>query len=466
MTKIFHEIRDPIHVFIHLDWYEKKVLDSRPFQRLRNITQLALTYLLYPGATHKRFEHSLGVMELAGRVFEVLTKTANLTDQVRELLPDLGNPDALHYWSRVLRMAALCHDIGHLPFSHAAEEELLPKDWTHERLSRSLIESEEMCAIWKNVVPPLDPQHIVKLALGARKAKDLEFSKWETILSEIIVGDAFGVDRIDYLLRDSYHTGVAYGKFDHYRLVDELRILPSVESPSEAALGINGGGIYSAEALALARYFMFSQVYYHPIRLIYDHHLRDFLTAWLSQGTLLPEGTFPIDIEGHLRMTDDEVNAAMRIAASDPKHPGYIPAHCIMRHCHFKLLYERDPQDAKLNSEPGAAIAMAAAREFGTDAVRYSKPKVKNVAIDFPVRGRDGRIQPAISVSETLSKLQPTAMEYVFIDPQLRAKAKSWLDRNRDSILAAAGEQEDEDHEAQSKSSSAHIAEPRDAEKG
>jgi HD superfamily phosphohydrolase len=82
---------------------------------------------------------------------------------------------------------------------------------------------------------------------------------------------------IDYLLRDSHHTGVAYGKFDHYRLIDELRILPSVESASEAALGINGGGIYSAEALALARYFMFSQVYYHPIRLIYDHHLKDFL---------------------------------------------------------------------------------------------------------------------------------------------------------------------------------------------
>jgi HD superfamily phosphohydrolase len=447
MTKIFHEIRDSIHVFIHLDSYEKMVLDSRPFQRLRNITQLALTYLLYPGATHKRFEHSLGVMELAGRVFDVVTKPSNLTDEVRELLPDLGNDDALRYWNRVLRMAALCHDIGHLPFSHAAEEELLPQGWSHERLSRSLIESEEMCAIWKTVVPPLDPQHIVKIALGAREAKDLPFSKWEAILSEIIVGNAFGVDRIDYLLRDSHHTGVAYGKFDHYRLIDELRILPSVESPNEAALGINGGGIYSAEALALARYFMFSQVYYHPIRLIYDHHLKNFLSAWLSRDSLLSEGTFPIDIEGHLQTTDDEVNSAMRIAASDSKHPGHISAHCIMRHCHFKVLYERDPQDAKVNSEPGMAIAKAAELEFGSRSVRYSKPRVKNVATDFPVRARDGRILPAISASETLSKLQPTAMEYVFIDPELKAKAKSWLDKNRDKILIAAGEQEDEENE-------------------
>ncbi|MBZ5721001.1 MAG: HD domain-containing protein [Acidobacteriia bacterium] len=462
MTKLFHEIRDPIHVFIHLNWYEKMVLDSRPFQRLRNITQLALTYLLYPGATHKRFEHSLGVMELAGRVFEVITKPANVTDEVRELLPDLGNPDALSYWKQVLRMAALCHDVGHLPFSHAAEDELLPKGWSHERLSRLLIESDEMRTIWKSMVPPLEPEHIVKLAVGARKAKDLRFSKWEAILSEIIVGDAFGVDRIDYLLRDSHHTGVGYGKFDHYRLVDELRILPSFDGSTEPALGINGGGIYSAEALALARYFMFSQVYYHSIRLIYDHHLKDFLSVWLSRDSLLSEGTFPTDVEGHLRITDDEVNAAMRLAASAPNLRGHRPASCIMRHSHFKVLYEKNPQDAKVHSDPGAAIANAAEIEFGTEAIRYSKPRVKNVAPDFPVRGRDGRIQPAISASETLSKLQPTSQEYVFVDPQLRAKAKSWLNNNQDTILAKAQreEQEDEKHEADPKIRPTHPAEP------
>ena len=207
MAKLFHEIRDPIHVFVHLDWHEKKVLDSRPFQRLRQISQLALTYLLYPGATHKRFEHSLGVMELAGRVFEVIVNPANVTDEVRRLLPELGHADGLAYWKHVLRMAALCHDVGHLPFSHAAEDQLLPSGWTHERLSRSLIESDEMRSIWRSMTPPLDPEHIVKLALGVRKASDLIFSKWERVLSEVIVGDAFGVDRIDYLLRDSHHTG-------------------------------------------------------------------------------------------------------------------------------------------------------------------------------------------------------------------------------------------------------------------
>src|SRR5713226_4044907 len=167
MTKLFHEIRDPIHVFIHLDWYEKKVLDSRPFQRLRNINQLALTYLLYPGATHKRFEHSLGVMELAGRVFDVVTD--NATDDIRTRLAPLNNTDELRYWRRVLRMAALCHDVGHLPFSHAAEKELLPSGWDHEGLTLAIISSDQIKAIWGRITPPLRHEDIVRLAVGPKK---------------------------------------------------------------------------------------------------------------------------------------------------------------------------------------------------------------------------------------------------------------------------------------------------------
>src|SRR5207244_7228705 len=91
MPKIIHEIRDPIHVFVRLDSDEREVLNSRPFQRLRHIHQLALTYLVYPGATHKRFEHSLGVMELAGRVFDIITD--NATDAIRARLEPLNNQD-------------------------------------------------------------------------------------------------------------------------------------------------------------------------------------------------------------------------------------------------------------------------------------------------------------------------------------------------------------------------------------
>ena len=308
----FHEIRDPIHVFVRLDSEERRVLDSRPFQRLRHIHQLALTYLVYPGATHKRFEHSLGVMELASRVFDVITHPENVTDRIRSLLEPLVSSHKLQYWRRVLRMAALCHDVGHLPFSHAAEKELLPNGWDHEKLTRQIVSSDAMKSIWSSITPPLRHVDIEKLAVGPKNATDLEFTDWEAILAEIIVGDAFGVDRMDYLLRDSHHKGVAYGKFDHYRLVDTLRILPQSnesEGLQEPALGVEEGGIHSAEALMLARYFIHSQVYFHPVRRIYDIHLRDFLKERLD------DGVFSTDLEGHLRMTDNEVTAALREAA-------------------------------------------------------------------------------------------------------------------------------------------------------
>ena len=219
-----HEFRDPIHTFISVRSNERKVIDSRPFQRLRHIHQLALSYLVYPGATHKRFEHSLGVMDVASRIFDVVTNPENIYENsVREIIPDR---EARSYWRSVLRMAALCHDVGHLPFSHAAEKELLPDDYDHERLTKELISSEEMQILWASMRPPLTADHIVKLAVGAKGAVPLELDIWETILAEIIIGDAFGADRMDYLLRDSYHAGVAYGTFDHHRLISSLRILP------------------------------------------------------------------------------------------------------------------------------------------------------------------------------------------------------------------------------------------------
>ena len=217
VMKHHHEFRDPIHTFISVRTDERKVIDSRPFQRLRHTHQLALSYLVYPGATHKRFEHSLGVMELASRIFDVVTQPEHVHhDSVRDIIPDA---EARSYWRSVLRMAALCHNIGHLPFSHAAEKELLPVDYDHERLTKELICSDEMEQIWKSMAPPLMSEHIVKLAVGPKKAAPIELSPWETVLAEMIVGDAFGADRMDYLLRDSYHAGVPYGTFDHERLI-------------------------------------------------------------------------------------------------------------------------------------------------------------------------------------------------------------------------------------------------------
>jgi uncharacterized protein len=278
-----HEMRDPIHTFIKVDNREREVIHSKPFQRLRNIHQLALTYMVYPGACHRRFEHSLGVMELAGRVFDVITNDENIRfGSVISLLPDKGE---LPYWKRALRAAALCHDMGHLPFSHAAEKELLPTQRTHEDLTVALIESDFLAPIWASSTP-INPEHVKKIAVGQRKLKETPFTEWEAILSEVVTGDALGVDRIDYLLRDSHHVGVEYGRFDYHRLIDSIRILPRSTDEggsSEPLLGIEIGGLHSAEALLLARYFMYEQVYFHPIRRIYDIHLKEFMLAYFGK---------------------------------------------------------------------------------------------------------------------------------------------------------------------------------------
>ncbi len=428
----FHEIRDPIHVFVRLDSEERKVLDSRPFQRLRHIHQLALTYLVYPGATHKRFEHSLGVMELASRVFDVVTKHENVTDPVRKLLKQLGSEDELRYWRRVLRMAALCHDVGHLPFSHAAEKELLPKDWDHERLTRQIVSSDAMKRIWKSITPPLRHVDIEKLAVGPKNATDLEFTDWETILAEIIIGDAFGVDRMDYLLRDSHHTGVAYGKFDQYRLVDTLRILPqSNESDGlqEPALGVEEGGIHSAEALMLARYFMYSQVYFHPVRRIYDIHLRDFLKEWLD------EGVFSTDLEGHLRITDHEVSVALREAADSQDKAGRLHARRILRRKHFKRLYGWNPEDVRINPESGIAVLNALSEKYEKDQFRHDRYSQGNGAPDFPIQMRDGRIVSSLAISEVLKTLPIVSVDCVFADRLIFDNAMKWLNENLNNII-------------------------------
>jgi len=439
MAKNVHEIRDPIHVFIRLSSDERQVLDSRPFQRLRHIHQLAMTYLIYPGATHRRFEHSLGVMELAGRVFDVVTRRENVQGPVQDALPEILDEYKRAYWRRALCMAALCHDLGHLPFSHAAEKELLPGGWNHERLTAAIVRSAEMQAIWDAM--KLRADDVVKLALGPKEATDLTYTTWETILAEIIVGDAFGVDRMDYLLRDAHHAGVAYGKFDHYRLIDTLRILPPAPSDEtngdgEPALGVEQGGIQSAEALMLARYFMYSQVYFHHIRRIYDIHLKDFLKGWL------PTGFFSTDVGDHLAITDNEVTAGFLEAAFDSSKRGHDSAQKMVQRQHFKVLYERNPADVPVNPEAGRAIYEGLCAEFGDEYFRRDRYRQKSGAPDFPVRMRDDQIVSSLAISEAVRTLPVVSVDYVFADRAMYAEADKWLKQRHDQIIQPRPEEE------------------------
>ena len=428
MEKYIHEIRDPIHNFIHLDSHEREVLDSRPFQRLRYIHQLGLTYLIYPGATHRRFEHSLGVMELAGRIYEIITNPININhESVRNVVP-LKDSYKHVYWRLVLRMAALCHDLGHLPFSHTAEKELLPEGWDHERLTLEIIRSDEMRSIWDDI--KVNSEDVAKLAVGQNSYRDARFNDWEAIVSEIITGNSFGVDRMDYLLRDSHHAGVAYGKFDHYRLIDTIRILPKEEDGSlEPVLGIEQGGLHSAEALLLARYFMFTQLYFHPVRRIYDIHLKDFLKEWLSSDY------FHTTLKDYLKLTDNEILTELSRAARDESFRGHDPARRIVNREHFKLLYQRNPKDFEKNPDAANAIFEAACEEYGKENVRVDLYKQSNKGHEFPVLTDDGRIVPSLELSDTLKNVPIVAVDYVFIDHEIREDAQIWKKQNLEYII-------------------------------
>ncbi|WP_342771877.1 MULTISPECIES: HD domain-containing protein [unclassified Methanoculleus] len=430
VSKNNHEIRDPIYAFIHMDSDEREILNSIPVQRLRHIHQLALTNLVYPGATHRRFEHSLGVMELATRIYNTL-----LENDDTNILGIRGEYEKTYY-RRVLRMAALVHDIGHAPFSHASED-LFPPGINHEMMTLRLIESEEMERLWERL--KIQAEDVAKLAVGPEYDKKEIFSNTETILSEIIKGDTFGADRMDYLLRDSHHTGVAYGRFDHYRLIETLRVLPKTyEGSEEPALGVEGGGLQSAEALLLARYFMFSQLYFHPVRRIYDIHLKEYLQAWLEGGR------FPVDIEEHLNLTDNEVMSAIWKASRDPDLPGHDAAQRIVTRTHYRVLYTRNPNDISKNREAGSAIYMAACDRFGKENVRHDKPKTSAGQTGFPVFEPDERIVSSLLKSDTLRYIPEVAAEAVYLHPGLLDDGRRWLHENRESIIESALESEDE----------------------
>src|SRR3990167_5960126 len=325
------KIYDSVHGFIAFYELEKGLIDSIPFQRLHYIHQLGVAYLVYPGATHTRFEHSLGVMCLASLMFDKICKSVR--PGVFHFVPRKGSSDFL-YWRRVLRFAALCHDLGHLPFSHVAETELLGS-LGHEQMTLKIIDSSYLKPVWEklrttpayleDVIERDIIEDIKKICIGESKWKNLtgkSFSPWERMVSEIITGDFFGADRIDYIIRDAKSTGVTFGLFDYHQLIETLRILPSVDrGADELQLGIDENGLESCEALLLARHFMHRRIYQYSSVKAYNFHLRRYMLAnYTKQMETIDE---------FLSLSDTDVTSALNKAAKDPKLPGHADAKCV-----------------------------------------------------------------------------------------------------------------------------------------
>ncbi len=333
------EVRDPVHGSILVDDAETAIIDHPLFQRLRRIRQLGFGDLAFPGATHTRYLHSLGAMELAGQAFDSMFKD----------LP-LGGRERKQALRCALRLGALLHDVGHAPMSHASEFAMPEVDAlglpprpggsarraTHEDYTLKILldspltrtiekgfgfrASSVASLIDRDLVPDDDFFHV-------------DGVDYRILLSQLVSSE-LDMDRMDYLTRDSYFTGVQYGSFDLRWLVTHLSFHVS---GTKAHLALSQKAIYAFDHFLIARYHMFLMVYFHYRCVAYEEMLRRFLGS-SDSGYVIPS-----DIEAYADCDDFHLMSHLRTSHSDW-------ARRIIHNDEYKLLAERHGEESELES--------------------------------------------------------------------------------------------------------------------
>lgn len=390
------KIYDSVHGFIRFNDLESELIDSRPFQRLHDIHQLGIAHLVYPGATHTRFEHSLGVMELAGQMFD------------RVAAKGLDIPD-LEYGRQIVRCAALCHDLGHLPFSHVAEKAMLGKGG-HEKWTLEVIKSHHLAPVWEKLASRFPwenaMQDVINISIGEKKLLEFDtsynpefFAPWKRILCEMITGNFFGADRMDYLLRDAQCTGVAYGLFDYHQLIEMLVAL----ADPEWKLGVEENGIESCEALLLARHFMHKRVYQYSSVKAYAFHMARFMKKIYGEGGIS-------DVDSYLSLSECDVLCALNRAAKEGKNKDALAL--TVRSRRFRALELPSGTSEKQLMDIKKKLSLP------EDCMGWemTEKKTAKTGLSFPVLKKEGSIVDAGLCSEIVIPLG--SKSWVFVDPQ------------------------------------------------
>ncbi|MCP2037725.1 HD domain-containing protein [Chryseobacterium sp. HSC-36S06] len=321
MTNKFKIINDPVHGFIKIP-YEIlfDVIEHPYFQRLRRISQTGLLNLIFPGATHTRFHHALGAMHLMFTALETLKLKGIKISRDEE---------------KSAMLAILLHDIGHGPFSHALEN-MLMDDWHHEKLSLLLMNE-------------------MNEEFGGELNMAIEMfqGKYQRKFFNQLISSQLDVDRLDYLKRDSFYTGVSEGNVNTQRIISMMNV-------SDDELVIDAKGIYSIENYLTARMFMYWQVYYHKTSALAEHLLVKILArakTLVSEGHSLPAsqnlmyflqrnhfGTATDeDIQRFTELDDNDIIQAMKFwTKSEDKILSYL----------CKSVIERNLLKTKISSKP------------------------------------------------------------------------------------------------------------------
>lgn len=297
------EIRDPIHGSIYLSDGEEAIIESVEFQRLREIKQLGFSEFSFPGATHNRFLHSIGVSHVAGLVFDSIFRAYPLRSSNKMRFRQL------------VKLAALLHDVGHGPLSHTTEQ-VMPdleklelkiyqeqginqkRQANHEDYTIKFVTDSNIADIIKKFFSDIDPLHVACLIDKELKCSPDVFTdgiiNFRPLLSQIVSSE-LDADRMDYLERDSYFCGINYGKIDRDWLIQNLTLHIKDHN---AYLGLNRRALYAFDDFLISRHHMHLMVYFHHKSIIFEEMLNLYLGSKESTFTI------PADLDQYISYTD------------------------------------------------------------------------------------------------------------------------------------------------------------------
>ncbi|MEQ1827389.1 MAG: HD domain-containing protein [Pirellula sp.] len=402
----------------------RNIIDTAAFRRLAKISQLGLVAFVYPGATHSRFEHSLGVYRNA---IEFLNRLGR-DDLFCRIV------DAEH--ARLFLIASLLHDIGHWPFCHAIEDMRLEGMPRHELLARRLITTGELAEListeWQ-----LDPERVASFVSGTLEhAQSPDSPSTPNLptaavrLLQSMLGGPIDIDKVDYLERDSLHAGVPYGRnFDRNRLIGSLCV-----DPTHGKLAITEKGRTAAEMMVFARYIMFSEVYWHHAvrsatamlqRSVYEiNHNRSSTDSWIDMN--------------EAKMIDSIIQHSQDRPWSDCAH-GLFGPHRKLYKCvaqfdnwnhpdqHRALARKPYSEIVQISQRLSSAIAQKTGLTIGPHDVLIDAPPVKlEVQFQLQVKQSDGTLRSLGEMSPVVHALATRQFDdmvkrvRVFVKPDIR----------------------------------------------
>lgn len=429
------EIRDPIHGTIDLSDAEASVLDSRGYQRLRQIKQLGFAEFSFPGATHNRFLHSIGAAHLAGQAFDSIFRNFKFSsEKVRARL------------RQTLRLGALLHDVGHGPLSHTTEE-VMPKmgslkidayknrrkdlpypkqlddperQANHEDYTIKFITDSSLTSVLKTEFPDIAPLYIACLIDKTLCCDDGFFKDggvdFRSILSQLVSSE-MDCDRMDYLQRDAYFCGTNYGKIENNWIIANLTYH---EMNGEMFLALNRRALYAFDDFLISRHHMNLMVYFHHKSIIYEEMLNRYFTSKDCSFFL------PSDIEDYVECTDYALYEHLRNSKNEW-------AERISDRRVFKVLFElHSTEDTKRPQYmqdvlEGAGIPVI----FASSSVRLSKYHSGNsVEKAFPIfvvdhYDRQSEPYPIEQSTEIFQKYDEIRrIDRLYVPPELHAQAE------------------------------------------